>query len=127
MLEIKEKEKKMKFVNFNGAVTERILWRLHNQGEKDETYGKESIATLHNGIVYVFSSGRERNYGIDLYSATNTKLAGSIVDRFNRIFHKESEIMPFIEELHKTKNIDEVYDVIKKARQTYKNKDDKSK
>ena len=121
----------MKFVDFNGTVIEPEMFsEFHFQVQKDKNSGKESITTLHNGIVYVFSSERERNYGISLYSATskNGSAPTNFLGRFNRIFHKESEIMPFIEELHKIKNIDEVYDIIKKAQQTYKmNKDDKAK
>lgn len=105
----------MKFVNFNGTLNEKMLDFLASQEDLDIiTFGKESVTTMHNDIMYIFSPTFQNNYEVAIYT---DKIPNKI---FKRICHKESEIMPIIEDLHKTKDIDEAYAVIQKAKQSYK-------
>ncbi len=113
----------MKFVDFNGTLSEKRLDFLSTQEDLDiNTFGKESITTMHNDTMYIFTPTFKNNYEVAVYAdKTESKT-------FKEVCHKESEVVTIIKDLHKTKNIDEACDVIRKAQQSYKiNTDSKTK
>lgn len=88
----------MKFVDFNGSISNDTLLQLSGMEQIDTpAKGKESIATLQHGRVFVFTPTEENNYCVRYQRGV-----GGFFGKFhNGVCRTEDEVMKIIVDLKK--------------------------